>query len=158
MDFRVAQRELGRAHVGGAPGLFLPAVVWLVAAYVSKRTGPNFALLALFTGGVLIVPGRLLLCVELFRAPGPSANNPLSRLGPETASPLWAVVIGARYAAFRSLYGEPLYWVLGAGIALAGVVSLGWICAVAAGAMEGAGLLRLVRFRVAAAADDGSGD
>ena len=142
MDCRVAQRELGRAHVGGAPGLFLSGVVWP----------------ALFTGGVLIMPGTLLLCGELFRAPRPSANNPLSRLSLETASPLLAVVIGARYAAFRSRYGEPLYWVLGAGIALAGVVSLGWICAVAVGAMEVAGLLRLVRFRAAAAADDGSGD
>jgi hypothetical protein len=149
MDFRVAQRELGRTHVDGAPGVFLSGVVWL----------------ALFTGGVLIEPGTRLLCGDLFRAPRPSANNPLSRLSLATASPLlaglmvayaalfeapsqalpmFAVVIGARYAAFGSLHGEPLDWVLGAGIALAGVVSLGWIRAVAVGAME-------------VAADDGSG-
>jgi hypothetical protein len=141
--------------MGGAPGVFLSGVEWL----------------ALFTGGVRIEPGTRLLCGDLSWAPRPSANNPFSRLGLETASPLLAglmvayaarfeapsqalamcaVVIDARYAAFRGLYGEPLDWVLGAGIALAGVmplrrlVSLGWIGAVAVGAME-------------VAADDGSG-
>lgn len=144
MEFEVAQRELCRAYVGGAPGVFVSGIVWLVAGLIWLRSGVGPAFAALFVGGMLIVPVSLLLERSVFGAPKVSPGNPLERLGlessfvlfagiligyallrtaPALAFPALAVTIGARYFAFRTLYGEPFYWLLGAVIALAGIVS-----------------------------------
>lgn len=149
MDFRVAQRELAGAHVGGAPGVFVSGLVWLLAGLVWVRMGGKHAFAALFVGGMLIVPASLALSRFVFDAPKLSRGNPLERLGlegtfvlfagilisygslqpaPALAIPALAVTIGARYFAFRTLYDEWLYWLLGALIAATGTLaSLGLV-------------------------------
>ena len=143
MEFNAAQREMSQAHVGGAPGILVSGLAWLCAGIVWSQRGTVTAFAALFVGGMLIVPVSLLMCRLLFRAPKPSPANPLERLGletafflfgglaigyaalqvaPELALPAFAIIIGARYTSFRSLYDEPLYWVLGGLIAMAGAL------------------------------------
>lgn len=76
-----------------------------------------------------------LLIARLFRAPKVSRGNPLTLLGFEAILPLFAglliawgliplspdfafaalaLVIGARYLSFATMYGDRLYWALGA--------------------------------------------
>ena len=141
MDFGVAQRELANTHVGGAPGVLVSGLAWFVAGLVWTRLGVAAAFLALFVGGMLIVPASLAIERLVFHAPTSSRANPLERLGlestfvlfagiligyallqvaPDLAIPAVAIVIGARYFAFRTLYDEPLYWVLGTVVAAIG--------------------------------------
>jgi hypothetical protein len=175
MEFRAAQRDLSVAYVGGALGVMVSGLVWLAAGIVWAQNNTNTAFATLFVGGMLIVPISLLIVRLVFKAPKPQRDNPLERLGleatfflfaglaiafaalrttPDQAIPIFAIVIGARYTAFRSLYGEPMYWLLGGLIALAGttalfrIVSLPVNIAVVVGAIEigFAGLL-FVRYR-----------
>ena len=145
MEFKAAQRDLSQAYIGGAPGILVSGLAWLSAGIVWSQSSTAAAFAALFVGGMLIVPVSLLICRLLFGAPKPSPGNPLERLGietafflfgglaiayaalqtaPELALPAFAVVIGARYTSFRSLYDEPLYWLLGGLIAAAGALAL----------------------------------
>lgn len=144
MEFDAAQRDLARAYANGAPGVLTSGVIWAIAGLVSMRLGSAPALLALFVGGMAIVPSALLISRGLLKAPKATPRNPLDRLGLESAFVLFAglflafcllflapkaalsalaIVVGARYFLFRTLYGESLYWVLGALVAAAGGVS-----------------------------------
>lgn len=96
--------------------------------------------MALCIGGALIFPLSLAVG-RLFGAPGVSKGNPLNRLGLEVTFPLFAgliiafgllpwsenfalaalaIVIGARYFAFATLYRDRVYWLLGAVLFLIG--------------------------------------
>jgi hypothetical protein len=48
----------------------------------------------------------------------------LLHVAPELTFPALAVAIGARYFAFRTIYGEPAYWVLGGVLAMIGTVAM----------------------------------
>lgn len=140
MDFSGAQRDLASTNVGGAPGVLVSGLVWLIAGVVWMRFGVVSAFAALFVGGMLIVPAALAIERMVFSAPKASLGNPLERLGlestfvlfagiligygllqvaPQLAIPALAITIGARYFTFRTLYDEPLFWLLGALIATA---------------------------------------
>lgn len=163
MPLDAAQRELSRAYVGGAPGVLISGLVWLAAGTVWATRGAPAGFLTLFVGGMLIMPGSVALSRLLFRAPKIAPGNPLERLGFESTVMLFAglliayallrsdpamafatlaVAIGARYFVFRTLYNEPLYWLLGALLAALGMaVLLRWTTmpvnvAVAVGAVE----------------------
>ena len=85
----------------------MPAAVWrakAIARQPSGAAGDRNRLLFLF-GGLAIAYAAL-------------------QTAPELALPAFAVVIGARYTSFRSLYDEPLYWLLGGLIAAAGALAL----------------------------------
>lgn len=124
--------------LGGAPGVLLSGLAWLVADAVWYIAGPVIAFLALCVGGMLIVPLSMLIA-RLFRAPAPAKDNPLNRLGFEVTVPLFAglliaftllqwsadfafaafaIVIGARYFSFATLYRDRTYWLLGGGLFL----------------------------------------
>jgi hypothetical protein len=143
MDIAAAQRDIATAYVGGAPAVCVSGVVWLIAGLVELNHGAQVAFAVLFVGGMLIVPTSLLIGRVLFGAGTVSADNPLERLGfegtivlfaglliayvllrvaPGIAFPVLAVAIGARYFAFRTIYAEPLYWVLGGMLAAIGTV------------------------------------
>lgn len=107
----------------------------------------EIAFAALFFGGMLIVPISILIGKYLFGAVNGVTDNPLERLGfegtivlfaglllafvllwvaPDLAFPALALMIGARYFPFRTIYQEPLYWPLGGTLmAIAGVALLG---------------------------------
>lgn len=144
MDFEAAQHDVAGAHIGGAPGVFVSGIVWLIAGIVWMRLGVVAAFTALSVGGMLIVPASLAIERVVFKASRAPAGNPLERLGLESAIvlfggiligfvllkvasdiaiPALAISIGTRYFAFRTLYNEPFFWILGAAVAAAGAVA-----------------------------------
>jgi len=146
MQIAAAQQEMSAAHVRGAPGVLVSGLVWLIAAWLWQRHGVVNGFYGLFVGGIAIFPVSVLLSRVLFRAPRASKGNPLERLAiestvvllagtllawrllgvaPELAFPAMAVTIGARYFLFRTLYGNPIYWVLGGAlVTVGGLVAL----------------------------------
>ncbi len=178
MQITAAQHDMARAHVRGAPGVLVSGLVWLVAGAVWDKYGVSTGLVALFVGGVLIFPLSLLVARLLFRAPRGLAGNPLERLAlestfmlfagmflaycflrvaPALAFPAMAVSIGVRYFVFRTVYGNPVYWVLGGilaalgGLVAAQAVSLPINLAWTIGATEVlfSGVILLIRRSVA---------
>lgn len=135
MKIADAQRDISAAYAGGAPGVFVSGVVWLIAGIMLQQgQSAKLAFAALFFGGMLIVPASLLISRVLFGAGKVARDNPFQRLGfegtvvlfagiflaymlislaPRLAFPALALVIGVRYFAFRTIYGEPVFWALG---------------------------------------------
>ena len=144
MQIANAQQDLSQAYVRGAPGVFVSGIVWLVAGGLWQTQGLVTGFTALFVGGILIFPVSTLVCRVVFRAPKAASGNPLERLAlestfvlfagiflawcmlqvaPELAFPAMAVIIGVRYFIFRTVYGNPIYWILGATLAAVGVLA-----------------------------------
>ncbi|GGI83552.1 hypothetical protein GCM10007973_20060 [Polymorphobacter multimanifer] len=144
MDLNAAQQDMRAAFVRGAPGVLVSGLVWLASGLVWLRAGVDMAFAVLFFGGMAIVPLSLLIARTGFRAPKLAKGNPLERLGlestfilfagifiaygllgmlPTAVFPVMAIIIGARYFVFRTVYGEALYWALGAALVAAGVVA-----------------------------------
>ena len=145
MEFKAAQSEMARAHVGGAPGVLASGIAWLAACIAWQQAGTGSGFTALFIGGLFIVPVALLISRLVFRAPPASPTNPLQRLGleatfflfaglaiayaalpiaPDLTIPAFAIVIGARYTSFNTIYDDKLYWLLGGLIAATGGLAL----------------------------------
>ncbi len=141
MQIADAQQDMARAHVRGAPGVFVSGLVWLIAGGLWARDGVQTGFIALFVGGVLIFPASLLISRLIFKAPRATRGNPLERLAlestfilfagiflaycflrvaPELAFPAMAIAIGVRYLVFCTVYGNPTYWVLGGALATLG--------------------------------------
>jgi hypothetical protein len=128
-------------YLGGAPGVLVSGLVWAVAGCVATWISPQRAVWALFIGGVFIHPVAVLLTRLLGRAGRHAAGNPLGALAMATTFwmimmlpltygvsllrielffPAMLFVIGGRYLCFQTLYGNRLYWIIGAVLALAG--------------------------------------
>lgn len=149
MDIDTAQRDMADANVGGAPGVLVSGLAWLAAGVAWSRSGVPTAFAVLFVGGMLIVPLAMLIGRLVFHAPRAAPGNPLDRLGlestfvlfgglliafallrisPNYVFPILTVVIGTRYFVFRTIYGQPLYWLLAGLVVAAGSASLlGWV-------------------------------
>lgn len=144
MDTKQAQADLARAFAGGAPGVFISGAAWLIAGLVWSARGIPAGFLTLAVGGMLIMPLSVVLSRSLFGAARVTSGNALERLGleitfplmggilisyvllksaPDLVFPVMAATIGTRYFAFRTLYGEAGYWVLGG--AICGAATLG---------------------------------
>lgn len=134
-----ARRDLSQAYAGGAPGVLVSGLVWLITGIVWQHHGINAAFAALFFGGMAIHPLGVLIERIAFRAPKTTIGKPLETLAieatiplfvgvmiawvmlvraPDLAIPTFAAIVGARYFLFRTMYGEIAYWVLGAAILL----------------------------------------
>jgi len=131
-------------YLGGAPGLFASATVWLAAGAVANFASAKAAVVVLFIGGMLIHPLAVLVC-RLAGRPGAHAKeNPLGRLALESTVilllgvalslalaqfsvelffPAMLLVIGGRYLTFQTLYGRRIYWICGAALAALGVAA-----------------------------------
>lgn len=142
-----AQHDLARAYAGGAPGVLVSGLVWLIAGAVWQLHGTMAAFAALFFGGMAIHPLGVLIERAVFKAPKATVGKPLETLAieatiplfvgvliawvllvraPDLAIPVFAAIVGARYFLFRTLYGEIAYWALGAAIlAVAGTAMFG---------------------------------
>jgi hypothetical protein len=143
-----AQQDLARAYAGGAPGVLVSGLVWLIAGTVWQLHGTVPAFAALFAGGMAIHPLALLIERTTFKAPKATIGKPLETLAieatiplfvgvliawvllvraPDLAIPVFAAIVGARYFLFRTMYGDIAYWALGgailliAGLALFGI-------------------------------------
>ena len=140
-----AQRDIRRAYVGGGPGVLVSGCVWLAAALAQQWRGIGFGFAVLFLGGMLIFPVATLASRGLFRRARESAANPLGMtalestiamigglfaawlllpLKPALVFPLAAIAVGTHYAAFKTVYGDRLYWVLAATITAIGVTDI----------------------------------
>lgn len=141
MHIADAQQDMARAHVRGAPGVFVSGLVWLIAGVLWARSGVETGFLALFIGGILIFPASLLIARGVFRAPRATPGNPLERLAlestfilfagiflawcflrvaPALAFPAMAIAIGVRYLVFGTVYGDRTFWILGGALAIPG--------------------------------------
>lgn len=136
------QAQMRWSQLGGGPGVAASGLAWLAAGLVAERGASDLAAFGvLFAGGMLIVPLALLASRLFGRSGGPA---PLGKLGfeatmtlfaglfvgfcllfvtPDLAIPLVAVVVGARYAVFASIYGNLAFYALGAAIAGLGAVA-----------------------------------
>jgi hypothetical protein len=145
MTVRDAQRDIRRAFVGGGPGVFVSALVWFAAAMVERSEGIGPAFAVLFLGGMLIFPVSALASRILFKRGKQAPDNPLGAIGlestvamigglfaawlflpfqPAYVFPLAAIAVGTHYAAFRTLYGDGLFWVLGGLITVIGFLAI----------------------------------
>ena len=130
-----SQADMRRAYVGGGPGVFVSGLVWLAAWFVERSSGISPAFLALFLGGMIIFPASTLIVRLLFRRQSEAAGNILGRtalestiamLGgllpaylflqfePTYVFPMAAIAVGTHYFVFRTVYGDALFWLLGA--------------------------------------------
>jgi hypothetical protein len=145
MTVSEAQLDLRRAFVGGGPGVFVSALVWLAAAIVERRSGTGTAFVVLFFGGMLIFPLATLASRLLFRRAKEARGNPLgmaalestiAMLGalfaawlllstrPEFVFPIAAIAVGTHYFVFKTVYGDRLFWLLGALITAIGFLAI----------------------------------
>lgn len=145
MDIAFAQKEMRTGYAGGAPGVLVSGLVWLVAGYVWASKGIAPAFLALFIGGMAIFPVSTLIARKMMGAPKIGEANPLNRLAlestfvlmagiligyvllvkqPELAIPAVSLVMGARYFVFASVYGRMIFWPLAGVICAVGSLAL----------------------------------
>ena len=147
LDLKAAQSAMRISHVSGAPGVLVSGIVWLITGLIWTHADIPQAFTVLFFGGMTIVPAAVFIARVILHAPKPVIKNPLDRLGlestfalfagllvayavlrtnPLSVFPIMAITIGARYLTFRTIYGEVVYWVLGAAlIAVGGSAMLG---------------------------------
>ena len=123
--------------------MFVSGLVWAASGIAWYRAGHAIAFAILFLGGMLIFPVSALLARLVFRAQPTAKDNPLNALGFEVTVPLFAgifvafallprdpalafalfaTIVGARYFAFATLYGDRVYWLLGATIFATGTL------------------------------------
>ena len=145
MTVSEAQQDIGRAFVGGGPGVFVSALVWFAAAVVERREGVGPGFLVLFFGGMLIFPLSTAASRLLFKRKKEAAGNPLGPLALESTIamigglfaawlflsyepgfvfPLAAIAVGTHYAVFKTVYGDRLFWLLGALVTAIGLLGI----------------------------------
>lgn len=161
VTFSAAQHDMRAGYMDGAPGVLVSGTVWAIAGCVAAWVSPERAVWALFIGGALIHPVSVLLTRLLGRSGRHVQGNPLGPLAmattlwmimmlplaygvallrPEWFFPAMLCVIGGRYLCFQTLYGNRLYWIFGAVLALAGYALFQLKAPVAVGAFTGAAI------------------
>jgi len=158
-----AQQEFRRAYVGGGPGVLVSGMVWLAAAITAQSQGVGRGFTVLFIGGMIIHPVSTFLCRTLFGRAKEAPGNPLAGAALESTIAMigglvaaWlliplraeyvfavaAIAAGTRYALFKTIYGDRLFWLLaslmsGVGLlVIFGEASLPLSPAMAAGGIE----------------------
>lgn len=142
MDFIASQRDMNKAYIGGATGVFASGLVWglsgIIAVVISNMAG----MAALFIGGMFIFPLSIGLSKLYKRSGKHDPNNALKHLAFENLAilfvglflaftvaktdfqfffPIMLLAIGTRYLSFQTLYGLKSYWILGVLLMLSGV-------------------------------------
>jgi hypothetical protein len=146
MTIEQAQGDMRHAYYGGAAGIAMSGVAWLVAAATAIFAGQGAAIAALFIGGMFIHPAAMLLSKLLGRPGTHRKGNPLAHLALE--STVWLLLaiaiaflasrqraewffiammltIAGRYFLFSTLYGLRVYWACGATLAVGGFALAG---------------------------------
>lgn len=139
------QTEMRHAHFNGAPGILVSGLVWITAALVCHLVGIKQGVWALLIGGALIHPLGLVVTKLLGRPSKTGKANALNQL--TMASTVWLILccamayglfllnpvlffpamlatIGSRYLVFASLFGNAIFWVLGAALIVAANLAL----------------------------------
>ncbi|WP_309629076.1 DUF7010 family protein [Brevundimonas sp.] len=145
MNVRDAQQDLRSAYVGGGPGVIVSGLVWLAAGLVEQTQGIQTAFIVLFLGGMLIFPLTTLVVKFGFKRAKATAGNPLgatvmestvAMIGglvvawlflpyqPEWVFPAAAIAVGTHYAVFKTVYGDPIFWLLAGLITAVGFLGI----------------------------------
>ena len=134
------QQEMRHAYYDGAPGILVSGLVWIAAALVCDQFGMNKAVWTLLIGGALIYPIGTIVTKATGRPGKTSKANALNQLA--MASTIWLILccamayglfllkpalffpammatIGSRYLIFASIFGRPIFWVLGVSLIVA---------------------------------------
>jgi len=145
MTVEEAQAEIRHCYGGGGLGMCVSGLVWLAAAFAASRNGIGPGFTVLFLGGMLIFPVSTLAERFVLRRPKPNPANPLGLLAlestiamigclfaawlfvplkPDLVFPIAAIAVGLHYLAFKTVYGDRTYWLLGALMTLVGIAGL----------------------------------
>jgi hypothetical protein len=149
MQVSEAQADVRRSFVGGGPGVIGSGLVWCAAAIAEMKAGVGVGFAVLFLGGMLIFPLSLMTARAVFRRARPQSGNGLIPIALESTAamiagllaaylflahapslvfPVSALAVGTHYFAFRTLYGDAIFLLLGGGIAALGLNAIfDWI-------------------------------
>jgi hypothetical protein len=139
------QHEMRHAYYDGAPGILVSGLVWIAAALVCYQLGITKAVWTLLIGGTLIYPISAVVTKALGRPAKANKANALNQLA--IASTIWLILccamayglfllmpalffpammatIGSRYLIFASIFGRPLFWILGLSLIVAANLAL----------------------------------
>ena len=128
------QEDMRRGYLWGATGIITSGLVWLAAGLTASFHDPRHAIWVLFIGAGFIVPVSNFVDRLLGAAGQHAPGNRLSALALETTVfmlmclplayglslhriewffPAVLMIIGGRYLCFGTVYGTPIYWLLG---------------------------------------------
>ncbi|WKV12264.1 hypothetical protein [Marivirga harenae] len=141
MDISVAQSDMRNAYFGGAPGVMISGLIWLISGIASFSISLMTTVIVFFIGGMLIHPLSIVMSKAMKRTGAHQKANPLANLALESTFllfiglfigyimlqikaelffPVMLLVIGGRYLFFSTLYGIKLFWLLGVLLILLG--------------------------------------
>ena len=145
MKFEEAQKDMNYSYFGGATGVLVSGLVWIIAGLIALWHSNQSSMLALFFGGMFIHPLAILLSKILKRPGNHNSKNPLGKLALESTIilfvglflafsvaklqvewfyPIMLMIIGVRYLVFNTLYGAKIYWILGTLLMLSGMLCI----------------------------------
>jgi hypothetical protein len=146
MTVEEGQRQARTIYLGGAPGQFVCAAIWLASAVAGTWASPRLAVLTLVIGGMFIFPLTQLVLRLMGRPVSLPAGSPFRWLAMEVAFivplslpvilaltahaaswfyPSCMIVVGAHYLPFHFMYGQRRWLVL-AGFLLAAGAGIGY--------------------------------
>ncbi|MFZ1806306.1 MAG: hypothetical protein WAU36_03735 [Cyclobacteriaceae bacterium] len=135
------QDEMNKFHNHGATGVIVSGFVWLTTSVVAFHYSSQYAIWTLLVGGALIHPVSILVNRLIGITGNPEKSNSMVGLalegtifmlmciplayGLSLQRPEWffygmLMIIGGRYLTFNTIYGNRLFWVLGASLGLSG--------------------------------------
>ena len=138
-----AQADMCRAYANGSVGILASGIVWLTSAIVAYRFSATQSVWMLLIGGIFIFPLSVLFSKIIGLTGAHRKENSLGNLAKEGTIfmlmclpiafalslqniawffPAMLLIIGGRYLTFASIYGNKLYWVLGAVLGMAAYV------------------------------------
>ncbi|MBX9779836.1 MAG: hypothetical protein K2X26_05790 [Chitinophagaceae bacterium] len=133
--FRQAQTAMCNGYANGSIGIIVSGLIWLTSAIIAYQYSAPKAIWALFIGGMFIYPLSMLISKLIGLAGTHNKGNELGNLAMEGT--IWMImciplafglslqqvewffqamllIIGGRYLTFNTIYGNKIYWVLGA--------------------------------------------
>ncbi len=142
MLIRDAQAEVSRVYLGGLVGQTVSGMLWLASAALATWRTPEAAILLLVFGGFLIYPVTSAALRICGRPAALSRDNPLRWMAMQVAFvlplsmplvapvamcrlnlffPAMAILLGAHYLPFATLYGMRSFLALGAALVVCGI-------------------------------------
>lgn len=131
----LAQKDMTMSYANGAIGMLVSGLIWLTSAIVSFQFSDKHAVWTLLIGGMFIHPLSIVICKLMKLSGAHKKGNSLGNLALEgtlfmiMCLPLafglslqhteWffqgmLLIIGGRYLTFASIYGNRIYWIVGA--------------------------------------------
>ena len=138
-----AQADMCRAYANGSVGILASGIVWLTSAIVAYRFSATQSVWMLLIGGIFIFPLSVLFSKIIGLTGTHRKENSLGNLAMEGTIfmlmclpiafalslqniawffPAMLLIIDGRYLTFALIYGNKLYWVLGAVLGMAAYV------------------------------------